>query len=157
MPLPWTVALVAVVVVALTLRITLRQLPLVAAKAISGPQAAALAVGVIGLVAHCGAMFFTGVVSSVPGSGPYVDAVNGMGTTSQILYAVPALLVVAGLWRVGRPALSVVVVLLVVVGVTMYDGGPLTVHLTAILLVVVALAMTVAGLVGRRHEDRLRV
>jgi len=157
MPLPWTVTLVAVVVVALALRVGLRQLPVRAASAIGVGRAAALAVGVLGLVAHCGAMFFTTTARAVPGSGGYIDGVNGMGRTSMVLYAVPALLVVAGLWRVPRPVLAVVVLLFVVVGVTMYDGGPLTVHLTAILLVVTTLAATVAALVGRGDGRRVRV
>ncbi len=157
MPLPWTLTLVAMVVVALALRIVLRQLPLRAASAIGVGRATALGVGVLGLVAHCAAMFFTSVARAVPGSGGYVDGVNGMGRTSMVLYAVPALLVVAGLWRVPRPVLAVVAVLFVVVGVTMYDGGPLTVHLTAILLVVTALAATVAALVGRGDGRRVRV
>jgi len=157
MPLPWTLTLVGVVALALVLRVALRQLPLRAASPINVGRLAALGLGVLGLVAHCMAMFFTSVARSVPGSGGYVDGVNGMGRTSMALYAVPALLVVGGLWRVARWALAVVVALLLVVGVTMYDGGPLTVHLSAIVLVVTALAATVAALVGGRERVRVRV
>ena len=152
-----TLTLGAVVVVALVLRITLRQLPLRASSPIGVGRVTALAVGVLGLVAHCTAMFFTRVARAVPGSGGYVDGVNGMGLPSMALYAVPALLVVAGLWRVPRSALAVVVALFLVVGVTMYDGGPLAVHLTAIVLIVTALAATVAALVGGGDRRRVRV
>lgn len=154
MPLPWTLTLVSVVVVALVLRIALPQLPVRAASPMSVGRMAALGLGALGLVAHCTAMFFTDVARSVRGSGGYVDSVNGMGSSSIVLYAVPALLVIAGLWQVARWALATVVALLVVVGVTMYDRGPLTVHLTAILLVVTALAATVAALVGGLGERR---
>ena len=157
MSLPWTLALVAVVVVALILRITLRQLPLPSASPLSVGRMTALGLGVLGLAAHCVAMFFTDVARAVPGSGGYIDGVNGLGITSMVLYAVPALLVITGLWPVARWALATVVVLLVAVGVTMYNGGPLTVHLTTILLVVITLAGTTAALVGRGDERQVRV
>lgn len=157
MSLPWTLTLAGVVIAAVALRVTVRQLPLPGARSLSGGRMTALGLGVVGLVAHCVAMFFTDGARSVPGAGGYVDGVNGMGITSMVLYAVPALLVVAGLWPVARWALATVVALLVAVGVTMYNGGPLTVHLTTILLVVIALATTMAALVGGRDERRVRV
>lgn len=156
MSLPWTLSLVAVIVIAVVLRITSRQLPLPGARSLSGGRMTALGLGALGLAAHCVAMFFTDVARSVPGSGGYVDGVNGMGITSMVLYAVPALLVIVGLWRVARWALVTVVALLVAVGVTMYNGGPLTVHLTAILLSVIALAATMTALVGGRGERQAR-
>ncbi len=152
MSLPWTLSLVATIAIAMVLRITSRQLPLPSARPVSAAQLAALGFGVLGLVGHCTAMFFTHLAQAVPGSGGYIDGVNGMGVTSMVLYAVPALLVIAGLWRVARWALATVVATLVLVGVTMYNGGPLTVHLVAIVLSVIALAGTMAALVRGRDE-----
>ena len=156
MTLPWSLSIVAVVVVAAGLRIMLRQLPLRAASRMSAGRMTTLGLGLLGLTAHCTVMFFTDAARSVPGSGGYVDRVNAMGAASMGLYAAPAVLVVAGLGAVARWVLAAIVALLALVGLTMYDGGPVKVHLTAILLVVVALAATMAALIGTQQDRDVR-
>ncbi len=115
-------------------------------------EAALGVIGSLGLVAHCSAMFysepFLGTLGGVPGVRAYVDAVNAMGSASIVAYAVPAALVLIAARR--RPPHAVVVLAaLLAVGVTMYDGGPLPVHLAAITLLVVVLAWLVSPLTSR--------
>ena len=62
-----------------------------------------------------------------------------------VWYVVPALLVVTGLRRLPSLALAGVVVALLAIGVTMYNGGPLDTHLIAIFSGVVVLAAVLAG------------
>lgn len=111
-------------------------------------------VGWLGLALHCGAMFGRPLVSWIPGSTAYVDVVNGMGSGSVVLYVVPAVLLLVGL-RGARPVLLAVCSLaLVAVGITMYDGGSLPTHLTAIFAAVVLGALASAGLAARAVRPR---
>ncbi len=57
-----------------------------------------------------------------------------MGHASQLWFAMPAVLVLAGLRRQSPIALLPVALGLAGVGVTMYDAGPLRPHLAAIFL-----------------------
>jgi hypothetical protein len=102
--------------------------------------------GVLGLAFHCGAMFFRSVVEALPGSAAAISQVNALGTASIAWYVVPAVLLLVGLRRQHPVVLAVVLVALVAVGVTMYDGGPLAVHLAAIFASVVVLAGVAASL-----------
>ncbi len=112
-----------------------------------GSDAAAAGVGLAGLVLHCGAMFFRSVVEVLPGSGPAISQINALGTASIVWFVVPSALVLIGLRRQHRAVLLVVLGSLVAVGVTMYDGGPLAVHLAAIFASVVVLSGVAAMLV----------
>lgn len=113
-----------------------------------------LTLGALGLVMHCVAMFYRDLIDAIPGTGGYARAVNEMGWVSITLYVLPAALVLAGLRRQHPLALAIVVITLVAVGVTMYDGGPLTIHLATIAAAALALALTTALLVRlpRRRE-----
>lgn len=137
-----------VVVVALVARLTWRRLPLAApARRVSATDLVLVVVGVAGLVFHCGAMFFVDTFDRLPLSGGVIDAIRGMGTSSALLYAAPAGLVLLGLRRQHLLALAVLALAFVAVGVTMYDSGPLDTHLAAILGSVVVLAGVVSTLV----------
>ncbi|WP_143544652.1 hypothetical protein [Salinibacterium xinjiangense] len=115
-----------------------------------------IALGAAGLVLHCVAMFYPSLIETIPGTGGYIQAVDGMSTASIVLYIVPAVIVLAGLRRQRPLALTLVAVTLIAVGVTMYDGGPLNVHLVAITAAALSLAFTTALLVLRpqRTGDR---
>jgi hypothetical protein len=73
--------------------------------------------------------------------------INALGTASIIRYAVPATLVVLGLRRQHPAALAAVALALTAVGITMYDGGSLSTHLTAIFVSVVVLTTVASTLV----------
>lgn len=105
--------------------------------------------GALGLVLHCVAMFYRGLIGSVPGTGGYIQLVNDLGGASIALYVVPAVLVLAGLRRQHPLALAIVALTLVAVGITMYDHGPLAIHLATILGAAIALAISTALLVRR--------
>ncbi len=110
-------------------------------------DAALAAVGIAGLVFHCGAMFFRSGTEALPGVDPLVRQIDALGTISVILYVVPAALVTLGLRRQTPLAVAAVVAALTAVGVTMYDGGPLDTHLTAIFVSIVTLAIVASALV----------
>lgn len=97
-------------------------------------------VGSVGLVVHCLAMFARPFALGIPGVSALVPSIDALGPTSVLLYVAPAVLVLLGLRRLWPPVPAVALIALVAVGVTMYDGGPLRVHLTAISVAVVVLA-----------------
>lgn len=101
-------------------------------------------VGTAGLVLHCTAMFDRALLTALPGSGTYIDAVNGMGAASVVLYVLPAVLVLIGLRRQPRVAVGLLAAVLAAVAVTMYDHGQLAAHLTAIFGSAVLLAAVLA-------------
>ena len=113
----------------------------------SAAQAALGGVGLAGLAFHCGAMLFRETVALLPGSDLVSGDIRALGTLSIVWYVVPALLVVLALRPQHPAAVAVVVLALTGVAVTMYDGGPLQVHLTAIFLTVLVIAVVVAALV----------
>lgn len=125
----------------LSARLLLGFLPLRAlAVPVSVADAALVLVGLLGLVFHCGAMFFPGRFDRIPLALTAIRQINRLGTVSIVWYAVAAILVLAGLRRQHPVAVIVVALALAAVGITMYDGGPLHVHLAAIFTAVVVLA-----------------
>ena len=113
---------------------------------------ALVGVGVVGLVFHCGAMFFRSRVAEIPGTAGAIRQIDAMGLGSQVWYVVAAGLVLIGLRRQvrrvgalgGGVSVTLLAVALMGVGVTMYDGGALDLHLTAIFASVTILASIVA-------------
>ncbi len=103
--------------------------------------------GLAGLLLHCLAMFFPGVVEPLPGTDSVMVDIRALGTASIIWYGVPAGLVLIGLRRQHIAAPSVVALSLAIVGLTMYNGSPLQVHLSTIFVAVLVLAGVAATLV----------
>lgn len=143
----------AVVATLVGLRLLLRRpLPRLA-RPVSAVGAAVGLVGVAGLAFHCGAMFFPRLVRHLPGATSVMPDIRALGLASVVWYVVPCLLVLVALRRQHPVVLAVLVSVLAAVGVTMYDGGRLDVHLTAIFAAVVALSATVTGLVVAPSRD----
>jgi len=148
MSTPFLLSLAGVVVVVLGARFLSAGLPLRGlARRITLPDAALIVAGAIGLAFHCVAMFFRRVVDPLPGADAVISDIRALGTSSIIWYVVPAVLVLLGLRRVHPAALAVAALAFVAVGVTMYDEGPLDIHLAAIFTSVVILALIPATLV----------
>jgi len=144
----FVLSLIAVVALAVCARLVLGGLPLGnLAERLSWGDPVMSGIGLVGLVFHCGAMFFTTVVTAIPGAQGPVETINALGTASIVWYVVPAVLVLAGLWRLHWSGLVSVSLALIAVGVTMYNGGPLDVHLATIFAAVVVLALVAAALV----------
>jgi hypothetical protein len=110
-------------------------------------DAIVVSVGLVGLVFHCGAMFFRREVDALPGAHSTIATITALGTASIIWYVVPAALVLIGLRRQHPIALTIVAVAFAAVGYTMYDGGALATHLSAIFFSVVLLATVAAFLI----------
>ena len=117
------------------------------ARRITPPDVGLVVLGAVGLVFHCVAMFFRRLVDPLPGVDAVVSDIRALETASIIWYAVPAVLVLIGLRRVQPVALGVTALAFTAVGVTMYNEGPLDIHLTAIFGSAVVLALVVATLV----------
>lgn len=144
----YVIALAASVVAILSARWLIGSLPLRrVATHINLAPAALAALGIVGLVFHCGAMFFPAVFNRLPGSHRAISEINALGAVSQIWYVAAAALVLVGLWRQHVIGRVIVALALVAVGVTMHDGGPLRTHLAAIFASGVVLAGVVAALV----------
>ena len=111
---------------------------------LSVPDTALVGVGVLGLLFHCTAMFSRGIYDGAPAAKPLVGLVNSMGVVSVVLFVVPAVLILIGLRRQQRGALAVLGLALVAVGVTMYIGGPLRLHLATIFAATIVLAVLVS-------------
>ncbi|MCH8561390.1 MULTISPECIES: hypothetical protein [unclassified Nesterenkonia] len=99
-----------------------------------------IVLGVLGLILHCAAMFFRSWVAAVPGTGGVINQINSMGVASMVWYAVPALLVMIGLRRQHWIGLVLLAASLLAVGVTMYDGSTLSIHLATIFIAGVMIA-----------------
>ena len=148
MTTPFLLSLAGVVVVALGARFLSAGLPLRGlARRITLPDAALIVAGAIGLAFHCVAMFFRRIVDPLPGADAVISDIRALGTASIVWYVVPAVLVLLGLRRVHPVGLAVAALAFVAVGVTMYDDGPLDVHLGAIFASVVVLALVTATLI----------
>lgn len=119
--------------VAVLARLLLPALPLRVARPLSVWAAAAVAIGLAGLAFHCAAMFFPLLTRHLPGATAVMPDIRALGTPSIIWYVVPASLLLVGLRRLHPAGPLGVASALVAVGVTMYDDGPLRVHLAAIL------------------------
>lgn len=144
----YVTALAVVVALVLASRFVIPSLPLARwAAPMTGIEAVLFIAGSAGLALHCWAMFFPSQVRAVPGGREVIRVVDPLGTSSILWYAIGAAAIVAGLYG-QRLAVQVVAgVGLVAVGYTMYDGGQLNTHLTAIFSTVVLLALIVALLV----------
>lgn len=140
-------ALGLVVVALLGARLLVGAVPLAAAEAPTRVEAGALGVGILGLVFHCGAMFFRATFIRIPGADGAISTINAMNLGSQAWYVVAAVLVTVGLRRQKPYVLAVLGLGLVAVGVTMFNGGPVRVHLVTIFAMVTLLAATLALLV----------
>ena len=124
----------------------------------SPPDAVLVLLGWLGLTIHCSAMFYRSAVESIPGTGALVESVNAMSTASVVAFTVPAALLLIGLRRARPWLIGSVFAALAAVGVTMYNGGSLDVHLTAIFVAIVLIAFTTAELLaaGRKKPDPAR-
>lgn len=141
-------SLAALVVIAIGARFLLAPLPLRRVAMRVTPTDAILAgVGMVGLVFHCAAMFFRGLVEPLPGLDTAIADIRALGIASVIWYVTPAVLVLLGLRRQHPIALAVLALALAAVGFTMYNGGALQPHLTAIFVFVVILSSIAATLV----------
>ncbi|MEO5779261.1 MAG: hypothetical protein ABIO34_01740 [Arthrobacter oryzae] len=112
------------------------------ARRITTGELALTVVGLVGLILHCGAMFFESVVAAIPGTGPAIGQINGMGTASMVWFAVPSVLLLVGLRRQLPVALAVLAFALLAVGITMFNGAALATHLVTIY----AAAVVIAGI-----------
>ena len=154
MPASFVVLLALAVLVLVALRVV-GVLPITVGARPLGRVGALLGfVGLVALVLHCTAMFFPALGRAAPLGARLTPVVNAMGPASVALYAVPAVLVLVAARHLHPVAVAVDAVALAVVGITMYDHGPLRVHLVAIAVAVIALAVTgvafVGGIGGRR-------
>lgn len=144
----FVLSLLAVVGLVVCARLALDGLPLSSlATRLSVGDAVMAGVGLLGLVFHCGAMFFTGLVKEIPGASGPIEAINALNAASIVWYVVPAVLVLMGLRQFHWLGVVSVSVALIAVGVTMYNGGPLDVHLATIFAAAVVLVLVAAALV----------
>lgn len=139
----FVLSLVVVAVALVVVRLAVPAVPPVRlARPITNFEMGLAAVGLLGLILHCAAMFFMPVVAAIPGTGAILDQINGMGVASMIWYAVPAVVLLVGLRRQQVAAVAVLAVALLAVGVTMYNGTELSIHLATIF----AAAVVIAGI-----------
>ena len=141
------VSLAVVVALLFGARFLVRALPVpFLARRITFSDATLAGLGIVALVFHCVAMFFPEVVEPIPGTRTLSDEIRAMGTSSIMLYAVPAAAVMLGFRRHHPAALVTMGLSLAAVGYTMYNGGPLDVHLATIFISVVVIAAVSATL-----------
>jgi hypothetical protein len=144
----FSITLAVTAALILLARFVLPQLPLTrVAVRISGGDLALIGVGTVGLAFHCTAMFYRQVFDAFPAAAPLVDAVNATSAASIALYVAPALVLLIGFRHQHRVALTVMTLALSAVGLTMYLGSPLRVHLVTIFFAVVVLAALLSLLV----------
>jgi hypothetical protein len=144
----YVIALSTAVVLVLAGRFALSFLPLAQwAEPVTVTEAVLFGVGVAGLALHCGAMFFPATVRALPGGPQVIRTVDPLGTASILWFTVAAILVMVGLRRQHVVVWTITALSMASVGYTMYDGGRLHVHLTAIFVAVVLLAAILAVLV----------
>lgn len=120
------------------------------------PDVGLAAVSVLALGFHCAAMFFPAATDRVPGADGIAEAVRDLGAVSQVAYWVPAAVLLLALRRAWTPLLAAEAGVLLAVGVTMFWGFGLTVHLVAIAgsaAMTVAVLMTATG-AGSLRESR---
>ncbi len=112
-------------------------------------------IGVGGLVLHCGAMFFRSQLTALPGTRSLTKQIDALGTVSMAVFAASAGLVLLGLRTLPLIVVAVVLFVLAAVGITMYDGGSLRAHLTALFIAVVVLTVVAAFMaLAPRPPDR---
>ena len=155
----FVVSLLAAVIVVLAARALWAGLPLPKlAKRVTVVDTALLATGIAVLAFHCGAMFFPRLVDPLPGTGAPASDIRALGAASIVWYVVPAILVLIALRRQHVTGQAAVAVTLTAVGVTMYNGASLQVHLAAIYISALTLAGVTAALLlppWTRHGQRL--
>ena len=143
----FVLSLIAVVALVMCARLMLGGLPVGhVAKRLSAGDAVMSGIGLLGLAFHCSAMFFSGFVKVIPGAQRPTEAINALGTASIVWYVAPAVLVLVGLRRLHWSGVGAVTLALIAVGATMYNGGPLDVHLATIFAAVSTLASVAATL-----------
>ncbi len=143
----FVVSLLAAVIVVLAARALWAGLPLAKfAKRVTVADTALLVVGIAVLAFHCGAMFFPRLVDPLPLTGAAASDIRALGAASIVWYVVPAILLLIALRRQHVTGQAAVALTLTVVGVTMYNGGSLQVHLAAIYFSVMTLAGVSAAL-----------
>ena len=109
------------------------------------------------LVFHCAAMFFAGWVDAVPFAETPARSVRALGVASQLAYWLPSAGLVIALRRLWLPALGLLAVTLVGVGVTMFVPHALSTHLAWLASAVVTVVLIVTSLVvprGRGSQGR---
>lgn len=153
-PSSYVISLVVVVVAVVTSRL----LPAARVRASSSrrasrPDAVLVLIGWLGLTFHCGAMFYRSLMESIPGTGSMVETVNAMSIGSVVAFTVPAALLLIGIRRARPWLVGSVFAALVAVGVTMYNGGSLDAHLTAIFVAVALIAFTTAELLAAGRTE----
>ncbi len=147
MSLRFVLSLLAAVIVVLAARALWTGLPFPKlAKRVTVVDSALLATGMAVLAFHCGAMFFPRLVDQLPGTGAAASDIRALGAASIVWYVVPAILVLIAIRRQHVSGQVAVAVTLTAVGVTMYNGGSLQVHLVAIYISVLTLACVTAAL-----------
>ncbi len=155
----FVVSLLAAVIVVLAARALWTGLPFPKlAKRVTVVDSALLAIGIAVLAFHCGAMFFPRLVDPLPGTGAPARDIRALGAASIVWYVFPAILVLIAIRRQHVSGQAAVAVTLTAVGVTMYNGGSLQVHLAAIYISVLTLAGVTAALLRPpwvRHGQRL--
>lgn len=140
-----SVALIALGLVALRL---IGLFPVLAAARPLGRVDALVAfIGALALFYHCLAMFFPDLGRAVPGGPALVPVIDDLGVVSAILFVLSALVLLVGIRRLHPLTVGLNALGLVAVGVTMYDGGPVAVHLAAIAVEAVVLAVTLTAFV----------
>ena len=149
-PVLWG-ALLATAVVGAGLRLAARR-PLWPRHrcSLSPVELAAGGVAVALLVFHCAAMFFAGWVDAVPFAERPAREVRSLGVVSQVAYWVPAAGLVIAWRRLWPPALGLLGVTLVGVGVTMFVPHALTTHLTWLASAVVTVVLIMSALIALR-------
>ncbi len=149
-PVLWGV-LLATAFVGAGLRLTARR-PLWPRRSclVSPVELAAAAVAVTMLVFHCAAMFFADWVDAVPFAEAPARHVRSLGLVSQVAYWVPTAGLVIALRRLWPPALGLLVVTLIGVGVTMFVPHALTTHLGWLASAVITVVLIATALVAPR-------
>lgn len=147
MPPSFVVSVALVVLGLVALRLIGLFPVLAAARPIGRVDALVAFIGALALGYHCLAMFFPDLGRAVPGGVALVPVIGDAGVASGILYVLPAVVLLAGLRRLHPLAVALNALGLLSVGVTMFDGGPAVVHLSAIAVEAVVLAVTVLAFV----------
>lgn len=120
---------------------------LAAARPLARVDALVAFIGALALAYHCLSMFFPDLGRAVPGGVALVPVIDGLGVASAILFILSAVVLLVGIRRLHPVAVVLNALVLIAVGITMYDGGPVAVHTSAIAVEVIVLAVTVLAFV----------
>lgn len=155
MPSSYVISLVVVVVAVMTSRlIPAARVRASSSRRASRSNAVLVLLGWLGLTFHCSAMFYRSAVESIPGTYSLVETVNAMSTASVVAFTGPAALLLVGLRRARPWLIGSVFAALAAVGVTMYNGGSLDTHLTAIFVAIVLIAFATAELLSAGRTEK---